>query len=197
MMVFKVIAFIVFIGLADSYGVPWFKHSHDDCGHDYPHYHPSPHGWNHPPPPHSWNWNPWYKPHLITTYSPVVVLLDEEHTTTEVVTESPQGSINIDSAGSGVLDIAAAEDDSAQAAPSPQESDSASSEVSTTEPPVKETTIAYKPVEIKPDFYYKSHVPVHEGKYIAKTRGSVHVAPLQGHASSVTVLNAEPAPGTV
>lgn len=39
--------------------------------------------------------------------------------------------------------------------------------------------------------------PAAEGSYIAKTRGSEHVAPLPGHANSVTVLNAEPAPGTV
>lgn len=36
-----------------------------------------------------------------------------------------------------------------------------------------------------------------EGSYVAKTRGSEHVAPLPGHSNSVTVLNAEPAPGTV
>ncbi|KAL5281101.1 hypothetical protein ACFFRR_004866 [Megaselia abdita] len=39
--------------------------------------------------------------------------------------------------------------------------------------------------------------PAHEGSYVAKTRGSEHVAPLPGHSNSVTVLNAEPAPGTV
>lgn len=199
-MVFRVLAFVVFVGLADSYGIPWYKQSHGDCGHDFPHYHqPSPHGWNHPPPSHGWNWHPWHKPHLITTYSPVVVFLDEQPTTTEeAVTEPPQGSINVSSSGSGMISTAV-EEDSARAEPSPQESDSASSEVSTTEAPVKETTIAYKvkQIEAKPAFYYKSYIPVHEGKYIAKTPGSLHIATLQGHARSVTVLNAEPAPGTV
>lgn len=208
-MLFKVIAFLFVIGLVDSYGVPWYKHSHDDCEQDYPHHHPPSHshGWNRPPPPPWWGWHPWHAsgPHVITTYSPVIVYPAVHHeeipTTTEVVTESPQGSINSESSGSGVLDIGVpAEDDSARVipSPSPQESDSADSEVSTTEP-VPETTPVYKvvPLNIKPAFYYKSYVPVHEGKYIAKTLGSVHIAPLQGHANSVTVLNAEPAPGTV
>lgn len=216
-MVFKVLAFVVFIGLADSYGIPWFQHAHDDCENDYPHYHspsahvwnhpppshewnhpPPSHGWNHPPSSHGWDWHPWHKPHLITTYSPLVVYVKEDPTTTEVATEEPEGSINVSSSGSGVISTDAAEDDSANALSNPQESDSASSEVSTTEPPTT-TTAPYKvkPLEPKPDYYYKSHMPVHEGKYIAKTRGSVHIAPLQGHASSVTALNIEPAPGTV
>ncbi|KAL5281128.1 hypothetical protein ACFFRR_004878 [Megaselia abdita] len=201
-MVFKVLAFVVFVGLADSYGIPWFKHSHDDCGQDYPHYHqPSPHDWNHPHSSHGWNWHPWHAsgPHLITTYSPVLVyptIPHEEPTTTEVVTEEPpQGTIGSDSAGTGVLSLSPAEEDDGESS-GPQESDTAASDFSTTEPP---TTPAYKvkPLEIKPDYYHKSVIPVHEGKYVAKTLGSVHIAPLQGHAHSVTVLNAEPAPGTV
>lgn len=51
------------------------------------------------------------------------------------------------------------------------------------------TIIAAEPVVVE--------APAAEGSYIAKTLGSEHVAPLPGHANSVTVLNAEPAPGTI
>ncbi|XP_037905611.1 adult cuticle protein 1-like [Hermetia illucens] len=37
----------------------------------------------------------------------------------------------------------------------------------------------------------------HEGSYVAKTRGAVHVAPLAGHAHSAASINVHPAPGTV
>ncbi|XP_037903709.1 adult cuticle protein 1-like [Hermetia illucens] len=37
----------------------------------------------------------------------------------------------------------------------------------------------------------------HEGSYVAKTRGAVHVAPLAGHAHSAAAINVHPAPGTV
>lgn len=192
-MVFKVLALVVFIGLVESYGVPppWFKHSHGDCGQNFPHYHP--------PSYPAWNYQPWHAsgPHLITTYSPVVVYPEhvdvdvrhEEPTTTEAVTEPPQGSIRTDVSGSGVVSLGPQEDDSA----------SLSNEVSTTEAPAQETTAAYKvkPIQIKPNFYLKHFIPVHEGNYVAKTLGSVHIAPLAGHANSVRVLNAEPAPGTV
>lgn len=215
---FKVLAFVVFIGLADSYGVPWFKHSHDDCNQNYPHFHPqsphgwnqppsphgwnhppSPNGWNHPPSPRGWNWHPWHGsgPHVVTTYTPVVVYddvhidEDEPTTTEEVVTEPPpQGAIESDSEGSGIISLSPAEEDnSAASAPPP----------TTTEAPVEEeeTTSTFKVQPYKPDFYQKHIYPVYEGKYIAKTLGSVHIAPLQGHANSVTVLNAEPAPGTI
>lgn len=33
-------------------------------------------------------------------------------------------------------------------------------------------------------------------KYVAANRGSVHVAPLVGHAQSVSSSNLDPAPGT-
>lgn len=34
------------------------------------------------------------------------------------------------------------------------------------------------------------------GTFVAKTRGSLHVAPLEGHVKSVASVNLEPAPGT-
>lgn len=34
------------------------------------------------------------------------------------------------------------------------------------------------------------------GTFVAKTRGAVHVAPLEGHVHSVASVNLEPAPGT-
>ena len=37
----------------------------------------------------------------------------------------------------------------------------------------------------------------HEGSYVAKTRGAVHVAPLAGHAHSAASINLQPAPGTI
>ncbi|XP_037959805.1 adult cuticle protein 1-like [Teleopsis dalmanni] len=37
---------------------------------------------------------------------------------------------------------------------------------------------------------------VHEGSYIAKTRGAIHHAPLAGHISSAAAINVAPAPGT-
>uniref|UniRef100_T1GY15 Uncharacterized protein n=1 Tax=Megaselia scalaris TaxID=36166 RepID=T1GY15_MEGSC len=47
------------------------------------------------------------------------------------------------------------------------------------------------------------HAPIvhhgihHEGQYVAKTRGSVHTAPLAGHAQSAAAINVAPAPGTI
>ncbi|XP_037926377.1 uncharacterized protein LOC119661224 isoform X2 [Hermetia illucens] len=36
-----------------------------------------------------------------------------------------------------------------------------------------------------------------EGKYVAKTLGAEHVAPLKGHLKSTVSLNVDPAPGTL
>ncbi|XP_075152746.1 adult cuticle protein 1-like [Haematobia irritans] len=35
-----------------------------------------------------------------------------------------------------------------------------------------------------------------QGTYVAKTRGAVHTAPLEGHVNSVANVNVAPAPGT-
>jgi hypothetical protein len=40
-------------------------------------------------------------------------------------------------------------------------------------------------------------LPVHGASYTAANRGSVHTAPLPGHAVSQTSLNLAPAPGTL
>lgn len=44
--------------------------------------------------------------------------------------------------------------------------------------------------------YHSVPIPA-QGDYIAKTRGSLHVAPLPGHINSVRSINLEPAPGTL
>ncbi|XP_058987344.1 adult cuticle protein 1-like isoform X2 [Musca domestica] len=40
-------------------------------------------------------------------------------------------------------------------------------------------------------------VPGVQGTYVAKTRGAVHTAPLEGHLNSVANVNVAPAPGTL
>ncbi|XP_013104358.1 adult cuticle protein 1-like [Stomoxys calcitrans] len=40
-------------------------------------------------------------------------------------------------------------------------------------------------------------VGAHAASYVAKTRGAVHAAPLEGHVNSVANVNLAPAPGTL
>ncbi|XP_073822136.1 adult cuticle protein 1-like [Musca autumnalis] len=40
-------------------------------------------------------------------------------------------------------------------------------------------------------------VPGVQGTYVAKTRGALHTAPLEGHVNSVANVNLAPAPGTL
>ena len=50
--------------------------------------------------------------------------------------------------------------------------------------------------QIATPYHYAAHVVPAEATYTAATRGSIHTAPLPGHAASQTSLNTLPAPGT-